>query len=126
MEQRRLEISGILARLALHYWRPDFSPQQAKLLIEDMVCDLQGYSAGQVQDACASYRRKVENRFFPRGADIIALMRADMPSRSYLPAYRPPRELGHSATLQTVAEVLRNHGHGSAAESWEASPAKRG
>lgn len=63
----------ILSRLAIHYYRPDFTEGQAKLLIADMVEDLREYSPDVVADACSEYRRKADSKFFPNSGTLRAL-----------------------------------------------------
>lgn len=64
----------LLSRLALHYYRPDFTEGQAKLLILDMASDLDPYTAGDVEVAIGAYRRNSANKFFPRSGDIIEVI----------------------------------------------------
>ena len=46
-----------LGRLALHYWRPDFTAEQAKLLYQDFISDLAGVTAEELNEACGEWRR---------------------------------------------------------------------
>lgn len=66
------EVMAMLGKLALHYWRPDFSEQQAKLLFADFVEDLREYSPERIEAACTAYRRNPENRFFPTPGQLRA------------------------------------------------------
>lgn len=120
---RRREISAILARLSLHYWRPDFTEAQFKLLLEDYIFDLSGYTPTEVHNACAAYRRK-ESQFFPKPGEIIALIRQDRLLPSYLPKVEKPKEIEYQRTgkLKSVAEVLRQNGFERAADGWDSHP----
>lgn len=69
-----MKISATLSRLALHFWRPDFTPIQAQYLMEDYLEDLRGYSSNQVESACRNYRRDPENKFFPTPGQLIDLI----------------------------------------------------
>lgn len=117
---RRKEISAILARMSLHYWRPDFTEAQFKLVLEDYIFDLSGFTPTEVQTACAAYRRK-DAQFFPKSGEIIALIRQYRPSASYLPKFEKPKEIEYQRTgkLKSVAEVLRQNGFERAAGKWE-------
>lgn len=65
-------------RLALHYWRPDFTPEQAKLLIEDYISDLRDLPLDLLDSAVASYRKDAANRFFPTSGQLRALITEQM------------------------------------------------
>lgn len=121
----RKQISAILARLSLHYWRPDYSPEQAKLVMEDYLDDLAGHTPEQVSKACEQYRKNPDSKFFPKIGEIIELIKGpkwlqDQP-RS-LPVFRSSQYqlAAPRGKTKSVAEVLREHGHGELAEKWEA------
>lgn len=59
------EFAGQLGKLALHYWRPDFTPDQAKLMYGDFITDLDGVTAQELADACQEWRLDPLNKFFP-------------------------------------------------------------
>lgn len=63
-----------LGKLSLHYWRPDFTPDQAKQFNADFVSDLDGITADELAGACAAWRRNPANRFFPRPGELLALV----------------------------------------------------
>lgn len=119
----RKQIAAILARLSLHYWRPDYSPEQARLLMEDYLSDLSGYSPAQVERACAEYRQNPANKFFPHSGELMGLMgHGKTEYRSRLPTFRaPPALTGPRPRFKSVAEVLRENGMGAAAEKWSAA-----
>lgn len=78
----RKEISTAIAKLAVHYYRPDFTPEHAKLLFADFAEDLRDYPIDRIEDACRAYRRDPENRFFPTPGQL----------RAYIP--KPPVDTG--------------------------------
>jgi hypothetical protein len=67
-------IVAMLAKLALQYWRPDFSPEQAKHLYSDYLDDLRGFSIKALADAIKKYRTDGANKFFPTSGQIIEKM----------------------------------------------------
>lgn len=80
----RAEISALLARLSLHYWRPDYTPQQAALVVDDFVRDLTGVTAAELVEACDEYRRDPKNRFFPTPGQLLALLTETLNARARL------------------------------------------
>lgn len=111
------EISAILSKLALHYWRPGFSPSQVKLLLGDFLNDLQGYSAKDIAWACATYRQNPENQFYPTSGQLLGILRKYETSGPSLPTYKPPQIEQRYGKLKPVAEILREHGFSTA--KWE-------
>lgn len=110
-----------LTKLRSHFYQPGQTEAQIRGVIDDMLADLDGLSAYQVEDACANYRRDGSNKFFPTPGQIIGAVGGKFPE--------PPRRLQEydrkefagpriNAT-RTVAEVLRQAGEGRAAEDWE-------
>lgn len=63
----------MLTALSSHYWRPDFSPAQAALLIVDYCRDLADCTLLELDAAIADYRRGQE-KFFPKIGDLRALV----------------------------------------------------
>lgn len=120
-QQWKMEVSAILARLALHYWRPDFTPEQTKLLIADYLDDLQRYNPDQIALACRDFRMDGGNKFFPKSGELIQLIKDRRPPACGTRLQRfegfPPLK-GPQAT-KSVAQVLREHGYFSAAAKWE-------
>lgn len=55
----------MLARLAAHYYRPDFTEGQARSLIGDYCHDLQEFEVADVLEAVRLYRRDPASKFFP-------------------------------------------------------------
>lgn len=63
-----------LAKLALMYWRPDFTPGQAKQLYEMYLDDLRVYSFYDICKACEKFRQNADNKFFPTSGQIRGLI----------------------------------------------------
>lgn len=59
-----------LAKLAQHYWRPDFSAIQAEMLFADFVEDLAQFSEHEVETSCRLYRQNGANQFFPKPGQL--------------------------------------------------------
>lgn len=85
-EAKAVEIS----RLALHFWRPDFTPRQVKSVMSDYLDDLAGRSAWEVAEACKAWRRDGANRFFPTPGQLLALMLRPEPPPRQQPYIPPP------------------------------------
>ena len=66
-------VATALLRLQGHYWRPDFSPAQARALYEDFMDDLGHIPPDILDEACTTYRRDPEARFFPRPGQLLAI-----------------------------------------------------
>lgn len=129
----RKQIAAILARLSLHYWRPDYTPEQAKLLFEDYLHDLADFTPTQIERACMDYRRKPGSEFFPKVSQLLEILKPPRPAydgqpRSCLPKYERSQFMltGPKPKLKSVGDVLRQHGHGAAAERYEARKCKTG
>jgi hypothetical protein len=119
----RKQKAAIIARLSLHYWRPDFSPEQARLIMEDYLDDLEKYSPADVDYACRQYRKGPNSEFFPKIGRLLEILNPPRPAwdlpESKLPKFRsPPQLTGPKPKLKSVAEILRESGHAAAAEKW--------
>jgi hypothetical protein len=95
----------LLGKLAVHYWRPDFTPGQARQLYADYVDDLREYALSDINDAMVKYRRNAESKFFPTSGQLVGIIRT-------IPAWdiRSPKE--HSEILhyragQELQQVAR-------------------
>jgi len=66
----------MLSKMALLYWRPDFSPGQARQFYDQYVEDLREYSLADIDIAVKKYRRGAGNKFFPMPCDLRALIEA--------------------------------------------------
>lgn len=117
----RKQVAALLARLSFHYWRPDYSPEQARMVMEDYLDDLAGYTPTQVEWACIQYRKSSDSKFFPHSGELLGLMghgKYEEP-RSRLPTFRaPPALTGPRGKTKSVADVLREHGYARDAEKW--------
>lgn len=67
-------VVAILGKLALHYWRPDFTPEQSKQLYLDYVEDLMPYAVVAIGEAAKEWRRNPANKFFPKSGELIGLI----------------------------------------------------
>ena len=124
---QRKQIAAILARLSLHYWRPDFTTEQGKLVMDDYLMDLANFTPTEVERACMEYRRKPGSEFFPKISQLLEILRPAKPAwdgqpRSCLPRYERSQFMlsGPKPKLKSVGDVLRQHGYAAAAEQWEA------
>lgn len=122
-ESAAKQISAILSKLALHYWRPDFTPAQVNLLMGDYLDDLEGKSPYDVDAACRQYRSNPDNQYFPRTGQLLELMGekcrpSEVQERHSKPFVRYPA-LDSPRATKSVAEILKEHGFNGAAERWE-------
>lgn len=109
--------------MSLHYWRPDYTPEQARLVIEDYLDDLADFLPSEIERACMTFRRNPENKFFPKSGELLGILNAksvwDTPP-SRLPKFRsPPALTGPKPRLKSVGDVLRENGHQLAADKYE-------
>lgn len=94
-EAKDRAILALLAKLSLHYWRPEFTPSQAKQMYADYVEDLREYALSDVSDAVKFYRRGGAT-FFPTSGQLVQIIRT-IPSWDI----RTPRE--HANLLHEAA-----------------------
>lgn len=101
----------MLAKFALHYWRPDFTPGQARQLYSDYLEDLQPFSVKCIKEAMQSYRTDA-NKFFPTTGQLIETMLS--PHDPSVPDREETRrkELRHARAtgeveLKQIAEKIR-------------------
>jgi hypothetical protein len=66
-------VATAILRLQAHYWRPDFSPAQAKELYADYIEDLADLPPDILDAAIGQYRRDPERKFFPRTGELLGL-----------------------------------------------------
>lgn len=64
----------LLAKLALVYWRPDFTPMQAEQLYMQYLDDLREFSFKDIAWAIATYRRDPESKFYPSPGQLRGLL----------------------------------------------------
>lgn len=72
-EGKREAILVLLAKLALHYWRPDFGPGQARQLYGDYVDDLIEFPLAAIHGAIGRFRRE-SHQFYPKSGDLRSLI----------------------------------------------------
>lgn len=64
-----MQIALLLSKLAINYYRPDFTEGQAKQLISTMVSDLEEFPVPEVDRAITLYRRQPaapgKQKYFP-------------------------------------------------------------
>lgn len=80
----------MLAKLASHYWRPDFSPAQAASMTADYADDLGDCTIPEIEIAIIEYRRDPANQFFPKSAQLRAIIAANRKHRADLDRIGPP------------------------------------
>lgn len=69
-----------LAKLAQHYWRPDFTAMQAEALFGDFLEDLEPFDPEEIESTCRTYRQDSRNQFFPKPGQLrerLAASRTD-------------------------------------------------
>jgi hypothetical protein len=76
------DFSRELSHLALHFWRPDFTPAQAAILISDFAHDLDGVTPEELAGACEEWRRDAKSKFFPTSGQLRALVADKLHGRS--------------------------------------------
>lgn len=111
----------MLSKLAMHYWRPDFTPGQMRHLMADYLEDLRGFTPVQVAEACAKYRRDAANKFFPRTGQLLELLKPEPGIPCRLQTYHAPPALPAPRKTKSVAEVLRDNGFVKDAARWQSA-----
>lgn len=76
-------VATVMMRLQAHYWRPDFSPAQAKAYYVDLIEDLAHIPADILDDAVGCYRRDHKEEFYPRSGAILELARPMIEERQH-------------------------------------------
>jgi len=72
--QKDEAILVLLGKLALVYWRPDFSPGQAKQLYSQYLDDLRPFAFADIAEAVTAYRQNPENKFYPTPGQLRGLI----------------------------------------------------
>jgi hypothetical protein len=104
----------------MHYWRPDFTPEQMRYLMADYLEDLGHIEPERVEAACRQWRRNPENKFFPKIGELLELLKPEWEPRSHLPTFRAPPALpAPKGPIRSVADILRQYGFAKAARRWE-------
>jgi hypothetical protein len=103
-----------LAELALHFWRPNFTPTQVKHLLADFLEDLEDYTPAEVAEACKIYRCNSENRWFPTPGMLLAILKRYEMSKPKGIAAQPNTNLQIDyarGPFKSVAEILKAAEH---------------
>lgn len=90
----------LLGKLAVHYWRPDFGPGQARQLYADYVHDLRDYAFSDINDAIVKYRRDQNAKFYPTVGQLVGIIRT-IPSWDI----RTPKEHGEILSRRAEKEL---------------------
>lgn len=77
-------MAAILTALSSHYWRPDFSPVQAAMLVSDYCQDLAACRVDEIEIACREYRLNPKNQFYPKSAQLREIIFANRKHRQEL------------------------------------------
>ena len=75
------EVVLSLTRLANHFPR-ERDPAQWRMLLEDYLRDLEGFSVGDIEQAIVDHRRS--KRFFPTISELVALAEKHRSDREFL------------------------------------------
>jgi hypothetical protein len=67
-------IVALLFELATLYWRPDFTPDQAKVVIRQYLEDLRDFAVKDIAHAIRTYRRNPESKFFPHPGALRGIL----------------------------------------------------
>lgn len=92
----------------------------------DYLADLESYTAADIDEACKEYRRDVTNKYYPRSAELLAILNPrpsefDRDRGPRLPKFEGLSPLNGPRATKSVAEVLRENGFDHAANKWQAS-----
>ncbi|MGA7711468.1 MAG: hypothetical protein WCA81_06170 [Rhizomicrobium sp.] len=71
-----------LGRMAVHFWTPDFTPEQAKVKYGDFVRLLDGVTAQELADACDAWLLDPRNRFYPTPGQLLMLIQDSLSDRA--------------------------------------------
>lgn len=116
--EHRRGILAVLGRLALHpFARQNLSESQAKLVMEDMIRDLERFSLEQISGACEVWR-KSDEAFFPRSGQLIAIIEerteaSISTARALRPPFRMSPELVYGDTprlFKPASQILAERG----------------
>lgn len=96
---RQAHVTTALVGLAVHYYRPDFSEGQARVLIRDMLEDLAEFSVPDVEAAVKAYRRDANSKFFPTSGQLRKLAREARAETRDMTRHKINFEFGDSRPL---------------------------
>lgn len=105
--QKDEAILVLLAKLALVYWRPDFTPAQAKQLYGQYLDDLRPFSFRDINDAIEKYRQNPESKFYPTPGQLRGIIET-VPSWDIItkPKHISERLKAGRAELEVMSENL--------------------
>ncbi len=115
------EFAAHLGRLAIQFWRPDFTPEQAKIQYSDFIRLLDGLTADEIRQACDDWMMDPLNRFFPTPGQLKEMVADNLRRRArdrrnaeyllgVLRSGSPEPEIGSrdaSAMLRALGNKLR-------------------
>lgn len=118
------DFAMLLGRLAIHFWQPDFTPEQVKLKLQDYEEDLAGVTVDELREACAEWRRDPLNNFYPKSGQLLEIVkpmisdraRQQMGAQYLLSIMDAPtsRAIDVSQRLHALGEKLRGKNVGEA------------
>lgn len=71
-----------LGKLTLHYWAPDFTPEQAREKYGDFIRLLDGLTASEVRDACDQWSMDATKNWFPRPGNFHEMVKDRLRDRA--------------------------------------------
>jgi hypothetical protein len=77
----------LLARLAIHYYRPEFTERHAALMIEDFAIDLADFAVPDIEEAIRCYRQNGRNKYFPTSGQLRDLAKEIRKDRQDIQAH---------------------------------------
>ena len=99
--QKASQITAILSRLAIHYYRSDMPESAFKSIIADMLDDLAEFAFVDIEHAVKAHRQNPKSRFFPTPGELRLLAQqsaadrttASKPRQSFKPEYGESRPI---------------------------------
>jgi len=115
--QEKATVALLLSKLAVHYYRPDFTEGQARQLIGDMVEDLAEYRVDEIERAITAYRRQPpapgKAKYFPDSGTLRNFANIERRERIEAEKAKPKRfECGESRPIMwwtLPANLWRSH-----------------
>jgi hypothetical protein len=104
-KEKAAQIVLMLSRLAVHFYRPDFTEGQAKSMIQDMVSDLGGLDLRDLDRAIATYRQTPfpmgKFKPFPDSGTLIQLSNVERKHRTDIEDKQPVKaQFGDSRPIR--------------------------
>ncbi len=94
----------LLGKLALNYWRPDFTASQARELYSQYLEDLRPWPFQEIVSALKKYRQSGE-KFFPTSGQLVRLITA-VPNWDVISAEKHRGNLRYQAKAETQDAIL--------------------